>query len=197
MNDIEYGYCKCGCGGKTNISKWTDKRLGSVKGEPRSFINGHSTKVPSIKRFWKYVKITQGCWEWSGYIGAGGYGVISSDDGKLMKAHRLSWSIKHGPIPDGLKVCHKCDNPKCVNPSHLFLGTQSDNVQDCKKKGRISNRPQPGESNPMSRLTNKQVLDMRSLRLSRGLSYKKIGQKFGVAAMTAYRAITGQSWGTI
>jgi hypothetical protein len=72
-----------------------------------------------------------GCWPWTGKIATNGYGYLDN-----MLAHRASWLIHHGPIPEGLQVLHHCDNPRCVNPDHLWLGTQADNVADMMAKGR-------------------------------------------------------------
>ena len=83
-----------------------------------------------------YEPVTEaGCWLWMGSIDSKGYGGIKVD-GKQMGAHRRSWVLANGPIPDRLHVLHKCDTPSCVNPSHLFLGTNYDNVQDMVRKGR-------------------------------------------------------------
>lgn len=88
------------------------------------------------KEFWRHVRKTDGCWEWAGSIGNGGYGRVSTGGGKQMAASRVSWILHFGPIPDGMYVCHHCDNPPCTNPAHLFLGTAQDNFDDCLKKGR-------------------------------------------------------------
>lgn len=89
--------------------------------------------------FNKRVAKGPGCWEWTGSRNTAGYGVISSKGRKRM-AHRVSYEIANGPIPDGMLVCHRCDNPKCVRPDHLFLGTSRDNAQDAASKGRVSNQ---------------------------------------------------------
>lgn len=97
-----------------------------------------SQPAPLADRFWKRVVKSDGCWLWTGNRAVGGYGVILPGGGTrgLALAHRVSWEIHFGPIPDGMHVLHKCDNPPCVNPAHLFLGTQRDNNTDKVRKGR-------------------------------------------------------------
>lgn len=89
------------------------------------------------KRFWSHVNINDlfSCWEWNGACNENGYGNFSVKY-KMYKAHRMAYILTFGNIPNGLFVCHKCDNPSCCNPSHLFLGTNQDNVTDMVKKGR-------------------------------------------------------------
>lgn len=85
--------------------------------------------------------LAEECWEWQGAKGRGRYGTISWN-GKRIRTHRASWMLAHGDIPDGLEVCHHCDNPPCVNPAHLFVGTHSENMKDARRKGR---QPLPHE----------------------------------------------------
>ena len=95
-------------------------------------------RLPLSERFFKYVKKSNGCWEWTGSKNWGGYGVIAPDHQpqKLILAHRASWIIHRGVIPVNLKVLHKCDKPQCVNPDHLWIGTQKENMRDMAKKSR-------------------------------------------------------------
>lgn len=88
------------------------------------------------ERFWSLVEKTDGCWAWKGYTQEGRYGHFMVTPGHRQGAHRVAWQIAYGAIPDGLHVCHRCDNPSCVRPDHLFLGTHRDNMRDMVARGR-------------------------------------------------------------
>lgn len=146
-----------------------------------------------IERFEeKYIpEPNSGCWLWIGTT-TWGYGLIwegGKRNQKLLRAHRASWLIHYGPIPDGLFVLHKCDTPSCVNPTHLFLGTQKDNIQDSIDKDRHAY----GGKNGQSKLTAKQVETIRFL-LSFGHTHSSIAEKYGVARSTISGINTGKSW---
>ena len=130
---IPEGYCQCGCGQKTNI----------VHGVPNRYVHGHN-KQPTAARFWSKVdkRGPDECWEWIACKTGKGYGQFSID-GRPYLVHRISYELANGAIPDGLFVCHHCDNPSCCNPAHLFLGTNKDNICDCVAKGRHYSRTHP------------------------------------------------------
>lgn len=98
----------------------------------------NDTMKTTLQRFTEKVNKTDNCWEWTAYINRHGYGAIRFN-GRATLAHRVSYELHNGPIPEGFLVCHHCDNPKCVNPGHLFIGTHQDNRNDCLKKGRFAN----------------------------------------------------------
>lgn len=116
------------------------------------------------------------CWPWRGTINrTTGYGQWWHD-GRAMRAHRAAYERVHGPIPDGLIVCHRCDNPPCCNPAHLFLGTQADNQRDKKNKGRTSRGERNGGG---GKLTENDVREIRRLAAN-GERYIVIASQFGV-----------------
>ena len=128
------------------------------------------------ERFWEYVdKKSWGCWEWTGGIDRHGYGRFGAETARSIGAHRYSYALHNGPFQKSLFVCHKCDNPKCVNPDHLFLGAHQDNMDDMKKKGR--GRGLKGEQSPMAKLTEDDVIAIRK----DNDSYRKIAEKHGVS----------------
>ena len=129
------------------------------------------------------------CWVWK--TGTSRRYPCMSVDGSPVHAHRFSWNLFRGDIPEGLYVCHRCDNKRCVNPEHLFLGTPSDNVQDAIAKGRSV--VVHGERNGNHKLTCAEVIEMRKLR-SEGELFKNIARQFGVSMMGAWDAICGKNW---
>jgi len=116
--------------------------------------------IPLEKRFWKFVDKNSSCWNWKGAKDYDGYGFIKHKDGTQLRAHRVSYEIHFGTFNKNLFVCHHCDNPSCVNPEHLFLGTNSDNQLDMYKKGLGPDLS--GENNPASKLTLEEVNKIRA-----------------------------------
>lgn len=112
----------------------------------------------SERLFARVVKLDSGCWEWQGYRMPFGHGQIQGDDGKVTTTHRVAWSSVHGPVPEGLVVRHRCDNPPCCNPDHLEVGTAADNTNDALVRGRFA----VGERHPNTRLTDQQVHEIRA-----------------------------------
>lgn len=161
--------------------------------------------ISLTEKFWKYVRKTDGCWLWTAApCGSHGYGHMRSGDGPYVMAHRYSWEIHVGPIPFGLQVLHRCDVPLCVNPSHLFLGTQADNIADKVAKGRQARgetsgrytkpeRTARGERHGMARLTEEKVKEIRARRAN-GEKQNALAAEFGVGTSTISRVVRGAHW---
>lgn len=158
------------------------------------------------ERFWSKVERTEGCWIWRGSYFSNGYGAFWRS-GQNRKANRVAWTLEKGEIPVGLYVCHRCDNPKCVRPDHLFLGTPTDNVRDMMAKGR--NRPpvlsdeirgrmaegarlRCGVKNAASKLTDNVVREARALKTRKGI--RKLARTLGVNHSTLIAAINRKTW---
>ena len=144
--------------------------------------------VPLLTRFWHRVDVRglDDCWPWQGARDPDGYGVIKRNDGIQVKAHRVAFAARIGPVPAGTLICHHCDNPPCVNPAHLFAGTPRDNSADMKNKGRAAR----GERHGMTSLTKKQAAAIRcDLRFQR-----IIAAEYGVSQSTVSAIKRGATW---
>ena len=157
-----------------------------------------------LERFWS--KVTKapgdGCWDWTATHDRKGYGLFHA--GRNGRAHRVSWEMTHGPIPEGLFVCHRCDRPMCVRPDHLFLGTHADNTADMVAKGRTAkgdangsrkhpeSRPR-GETVRSARLTEDGVRRVHDLHAA-GMSTRKIAACVGVTDATVWKIVIGRNW---
>lgn len=153
-------------------------------------IAGKIKKRTIAERF--YEKVSQGgeCWEWIAGKNASGYGIMGFS-GKCVLAHRVSFEMHKGAIPDGLCVLHSCDNPSCVNPAHLSLGTQAENIRQRDERGRTGRTMGVlGEQHYGSKLTESAVRDIRSSSLSR----YELADKYGVSHVTIGKVIRGESW---
>jgi hypothetical protein len=155
----------------------------------------HKT-IPLIDRFWSRVDKSGDCWVWTAATTNGGYGVIrdTGRNGKIIRAHRLSWELHNGPIPAGIEVCHRCDNPPCVNPAHLFLGTHQDNVTDTVNKGRASGGGPRGSLHHQAKLTEAQVLDIRAVYAAGAASQRQLARKYNVDRGTIQHIVKRMVW---
>ena len=141
------------------------------------------------KYFNKYVIKQEGCWDWSGTIQWTGYATLNIRP--PIKAHRASWILNYGSIPEGKLVCHTCDNRKCTNPEHLWLGTYEENIADKFKKGR-SNTPK-GSQLKVSQLNEEQVLEIKVF-LKNGLTCGEIARQYGVSRKIISRIKNNDTW---
>jgi hypothetical protein len=130
------------------------------------------------------IKGTDDCWEWLGRSNDDGYGKISWS-GKDLSAHRLSFEMTFGEIPNGMEVLHKCDNPPCVNPNHLFLGTQTDNIRDMKQKKRGAE----GERMGSAKLSSAQVEEIRQRYAKGGITTRALGKEYNVDGSWVWRVV--------
>lgn len=160
--------------------------------QPRK--NGQFASIPLQQRFWEKVDRAGECWNWLGCKDHAGYGQIRLD-GKLMLAHRASWLLHHDSIPDDLFVCHHCDNPGCVNPGHLFIGTNRDNMQDASRKGRLHNQNVPrGEVIVSPVLTEAQVIAIRGVYSAGNVTQRSLATEYGVSCSTIRDILKRRTW---
>lgn len=158
-------------------------------------------KKNNERDFWALVSspTTSGCMEWEGYKMKSGYGRFRFN-GKRVLAHRLAYVLAFGEIPKHethhgtLVVCHRCDNPLCCNPKHLFLGTQADNIADRDKKGRVSRVSRGKGIITHAKLSPEIVSEAKRLFTEKGFSKSALARKFNVSASTMNRAIRGKTW---
>ena len=147
-------------------------------------------------RFMQKVSIPKGppasvCWEWIAYKNPDGYGQFRFE-GSMKRAHRVAWEMANAErVPKGLSVMHSCDNPGCVNPYHLFLGTQRDNMDDMNEKGR--GNYVRGERVAQPKLTEPDVLEIRRL-VNGGISYRTLGKMFRVTNQAVHSVVSGRTW---
>lgn len=160
--------------GKVSAIEWTDKKL---------------------VRFWNKVdrRVNAPCWEWLGSKGLKGYGEVRIDK-QLWRAHRAVWILYFGSIPEGLLICHHCDNPSCVNPEHLFMGTALDNTRDMYEKGRefIPTYTEVGEKHCQSKLTDDAVREIRTTYPK--LTMQALADYFNVSLVTVWQVIHRKTW---
>lgn len=186
--------CECGCGQPTHLAKLHDKRYGHVPGKPNRFLPGHYLKhlhrqPPLDDKFWSLVLKTDGCWLWQGSLNSAGYGRLKYHQ-KFYFAHRLAYMLAYGEIMPGVAVCHRCDNPRCVRPDHLFLGTTADNNADRERKGRTC----AGQAHKWTRLTPTQVREIRHRYAEGGITKAALAREYHVWPSAIGQIIRRKCW---
>ena len=185
-----------------------DVCLAVIQANARNAEGKVNKKFPRIKdkeyfsledRYWMRVDVASKaeCWDWYGNKAPNGYGYLGKRiEGKVKNflAHRLAYEYRFGDIPEGLCVCHHCDNPGCVNPYHLFVGTRSDNMQDCVSKGRHYHHVMFGEDVPNSKLKTDQVLEIRKKYKPFEYTHRMLADEYGVSASLIKQIVNRYLW---
>lgn len=176
------------------------RRLAKTAGRADAPKRKHAFKQPSVEahleRFFSRLSgpSERGCREWLLVKMPFGHGICNIANRNWL-THRVAWIIANGAIPEGMEVCHHCDNPPCCNAEHLFLGSHLDNMRDCKLKGRNTWTPRPGETNNLAKLTEEDVREIRALAGS--MTYKEIASLFGVTRANVGFIINRKTWSHI
>lgn len=134
-----------------------------------------------------------GCWIWTGARTSSGYGSFSID-GKRQSAHRVAWEVQNGPIPDGMCVLHGCDVKRCVNPSHLHLGTNAQNGKEAQERGLLQGKSIRGESHHRAKLTEAMVHEVRRLHAEGVGGCRTLARRFGVTKHTVQSIVLRETW---
>jgi hypothetical protein len=181
-----------------HAQRYCSKNCAGSMGAPARKSNpgapGHGPLAPPEVRFWRHVDKSGECWVWTGHKHRFGYGLFALSGRQRVTAHRFSFYLSNGPIPDELCVCHKCDNPSCVRPNHLELGSQAYNVKDMWSKRRANPGWAGGEKNGMSKLTEEAVRDIRSRYATGKVSQYALAREYGVTRPLIGMIVRGQIW---
>lgn len=181
--------CKCDCGGENILNSGEIKRKAVISCSMNCPVKVESNKIRHFKK--NYVIAKNDCWIWTGYRDKNGYGSVSNGRGKSgIRAHRFSYELFKGEISQGLYVLHKCDNPSCVNPDHLFLGTPKENYEDSKNKGRNTR----GEKQKKSKIKDVDVIEIRKLYSTGEKTFADISKMYGISRTTAHRIVKKMIW---
>lgn len=172
--------------------KCTNRDFGIKGNEKRLFwptATDEEKRARMIASFEEKVIRQKGCWRWKDSLDKNGYAYIYAGKNKHYKAHRLSYEMYKGDIPQGFLVCHSCDNPTCTNPEHLWLGSIKENSEDSVKKGRSCH----GESRPLAKLKDSDIPEIRKM-LSLGVTKAFLSRKYGVSFMAISLVGQGKTW---
>lgn len=157
----------------------------------------NTKRIPVADRYWpKVIRSKDGCWGWTGSRTSLGYGrlTLGGKRGYIERASRVSWMLHFGAIPEGMQVLHRCDNPPCSRPDHLFLGTQADNVADMWAKGRAVPPPMHfGVDAPRAKLTPDLVAELRRRR-TEGIGPTRLAAEYGIRVATVYSILNRRYW---
>jgi hypothetical protein len=192
--------CACGCGQPTTTGAYVrhGKRCYT------KYLRGHNLRGSNVQeRFWSKVDKSGQCWLWTAARFSNGYGAFRVA-GNNVRAHRHSYELTNGPIPPGMVVCHTCDNPACVRPDHLFLGTSADNARDMSEKGRGATggknasrlhpeRLRRGEAHGRAKVTEEQVREIRRL-YAEGVPHRKLAKMFGLSPSPILDIVHRRHW---
>lgn len=172
--------------------RWTSKDV--MKAVRRSAEVRRAKSIATFEeRFWAKALVGDGCWDWAGSLMPNGYGQMSVIPWpKKEYAHRIAFTLTNGLVPEGMDVCHSCDNRRCVRPSHLWLGTRADNLQDMVRKGRST----MGARNSQAKLRTKDVLAILAASAA-GESKHQLAASFGVAPGHITQILSGRRWGHV
>ena len=174
---VALGYC------------YSHYRRNRLYGDPTFVKQAQFHGLPLRERFFKYVQKTPTCWLWTGSKDRKGYGRLTIND-KPHLASRISWTLHYGDIPIGKHILHHCDNPQCVNPEHLFMGTPKDNVADMWAKGRGNPGHVYGEKHWASKITMKIADEIRNSELSQN----KLAKIYGISSSSVWAIKSGKTW---
>lgn len=191
-----YGKCQCGCGNDVPVSTKSRNTRGIRKGDPQRYILGHIGSLSAydspVDALFSNVDVGMDdeCWLWKGTPRGNGYGCVRHE-GRMLNSHRLSYEIHKGFIPDGMLVCHTCDNRMCVNPNHLFLGSYEDNYRDAKRKDRHTR----GERSGNRKLSDSDALAIREAYRDKDLrTASRLSKQYGICVSTIRRIGKGEAW---
>lgn len=177
---------------------------GFITQERQQLIQELTPDWKEVARFFSRTKLyTNGCWNWTGAAGTNKYGHFVSKNRGNMLAHRFAYELMVGEIPEGMFVCHKCDNPKCICPDHLFVGTHADNMKDARDKGRTATGTRngkytvpssrlSGEKNGMAKLSDAQVAEIKAAYIPKKVTFKAVADRYGISESHVHAIVSGR-----